>query len=207
MTERDALLRAVCENPEDDTPRLVFADWLQENGNESDRARAEFIRLQVASERLPMNSRARQPYFVRERELLDLHEGQWLAELSDAFFGQRFVRGFVESAQIGQIRPVTRQAIEVLFDTSPLVELAIYRLTDPGMLATIPALVRLRKLSLGLQNPSDDSIDRFVNATNLTALQSLGVFTSSAVAWNSPEVPQALVERLRKRFQGVLVIG
>ena len=44
MNERDALLRAVCENPDDDTPRLVFADWLQEHG-EGDRA--EFIRLQI----------------------------------------------------------------------------------------------------------------------------------------------------------------
>jgi uncharacterized protein (TIGR02996 family) len=44
MSERDALLKAVCENPDDDTPRLVFADWLQENGEEE---RAEFIRLQI----------------------------------------------------------------------------------------------------------------------------------------------------------------
>jgi uncharacterized protein (TIGR02996 family) len=40
MTERDALLRAECANPDDDTPRLVFAEWLQENGEE---ARAEFM--------------------------------------------------------------------------------------------------------------------------------------------------------------------
>ncbi len=45
MNEREALLRAVCENPDEDTPRLVFADWLQENGDE---ARAEFIRVQIA---------------------------------------------------------------------------------------------------------------------------------------------------------------
>ena len=30
MTERDALLRAVLENPDDDLPRLVFADFLDE---------------------------------------------------------------------------------------------------------------------------------------------------------------------------------
>src|SRR3954468_10687525 len=99
MTEREALLAGVCANPDDDTPRLVFADWLQENGEEE---RAEFIRVQVASEQLPLSNRARQPYFVRERELLDLHEDQWRAELSDAFYGQPFIRGFVESAQIGQ---------------------------------------------------------------------------------------------------------
>src|SRR5262249_51568994 len=42
-----ALLRAVCDNPDEDTPRLVYADWLDEQGGESRTARAEFIRLQV----------------------------------------------------------------------------------------------------------------------------------------------------------------
>ena len=39
-----ALLRAVCESPDDDTPRLVLADWLEENGEPE---RAEFIRIGV----------------------------------------------------------------------------------------------------------------------------------------------------------------
>ena len=42
----DALVQAVIESPEDDTPRLVFADFLEENGDEDDRERAEFVRLQ-----------------------------------------------------------------------------------------------------------------------------------------------------------------
>jgi uncharacterized protein (TIGR02996 family) len=37
-------LRAICESPADDAPRLIYADWLDENG---DAERAEFIRLQV----------------------------------------------------------------------------------------------------------------------------------------------------------------
>ncbi len=41
--EERGLLDAVCRNPADDTPRLVYADWLQENGFEP---RAEFIRVQ-----------------------------------------------------------------------------------------------------------------------------------------------------------------
>jgi uncharacterized protein (TIGR02996 family) len=41
-----ALLQAAKEQPEDDTPRLVLADWLEENGDEEDAARAELIRLQ-----------------------------------------------------------------------------------------------------------------------------------------------------------------
>jgi len=43
MTERDAFLQAIRDSPDDDTPRLVFADWLTENG---DADRAEFIRVQ-----------------------------------------------------------------------------------------------------------------------------------------------------------------
>lgn len=43
MTEREALLRAICAHPDDDTPRLVYADWLQERGEEE---RAELIRAQ-----------------------------------------------------------------------------------------------------------------------------------------------------------------
>ncbi len=51
MTERDALLAAILQNPDDDTPRLVYADWLQEH--DEDR-RAEFIRLQCRPERPPV---------------------------------------------------------------------------------------------------------------------------------------------------------
>jgi uncharacterized protein (TIGR02996 family) len=43
-----ALLADIVENPADDTPRLVYADWLDENG---DGDRADFIRVQVALER------------------------------------------------------------------------------------------------------------------------------------------------------------
>lgn len=45
MTDHDALLAAIIANPDDDTVRLVYADWLDENGQGE---RAEFIRVQVA---------------------------------------------------------------------------------------------------------------------------------------------------------------
>ena len=46
MTDREALIRAVCAHPDEDTPRLAFADWLDEYGDEGDRVRARFIRVQ-----------------------------------------------------------------------------------------------------------------------------------------------------------------
>lgn len=51
--DHDALLAAVCENTAEDTPRLAYADWLEENADDSDdpgliRARAGFIRTDIA---------------------------------------------------------------------------------------------------------------------------------------------------------------
>ena len=43
MSDEQALLRAIRAAPEDDTVRLVYADWLEENGQPE---RAEFIRLE-----------------------------------------------------------------------------------------------------------------------------------------------------------------
>jgi uncharacterized protein (TIGR02996 family) len=48
MKHEDAFLQSIREHPEDDTPRLIFADWLDEhdNGKNGYAPRAEFIRVQ-----------------------------------------------------------------------------------------------------------------------------------------------------------------
>jgi uncharacterized protein (TIGR02996 family) len=46
MDEQAAFVRAICEQPADDTVRLVYADWLEENGEGK---RADFIRSQIAA--------------------------------------------------------------------------------------------------------------------------------------------------------------
>jgi len=43
LSQHEAFLRAIFDNPEDDTARLVYADFLEEHGNE---AHAELIRVQ-----------------------------------------------------------------------------------------------------------------------------------------------------------------
>ncbi|VTT98887.1 unnamed protein product [Gemmataceae bacterium] len=47
MTTEDALVRAILDSPEEDGPRLAYADYLDETPSPKRRARAEFIRLQV----------------------------------------------------------------------------------------------------------------------------------------------------------------
>ena len=63
---------------DDDTPRLVYADWLAENGQDD---RAEFIRVQVERARLPAWDGAQVRLRLREQELLARHGEAWLAEL------------------------------------------------------------------------------------------------------------------------------
>ncbi|HEY1186803.1 MAG TPA: TIGR02996 domain-containing protein, partial [Gemmata sp.] len=49
-SSHDALYRAICAHPDEDTPRLAFADLVEEDG---DFRRAAFIRAQVELARLP----------------------------------------------------------------------------------------------------------------------------------------------------------
>lgn len=46
---REPFLAAICATPEDDGPRLIYSDWLEERG---DAERAEFIRVQCKLARL-----------------------------------------------------------------------------------------------------------------------------------------------------------
>jgi uncharacterized protein (TIGR02996 family) len=50
MTDHDAFLATICENPDDDTPRLVFADWLDERDQPDF---AAFLRAQIELDRTP----------------------------------------------------------------------------------------------------------------------------------------------------------
>src|SRR5262245_48334748 len=47
MTDRDALYAAICAHPDEDTPRLAFADFLQEQGGKENTTRADYIRTAI----------------------------------------------------------------------------------------------------------------------------------------------------------------
>ncbi len=73
MLDREPFLRAIFANPDDDLPRLVFADWLDEHG---DQDWAELIRIQCELTHT-LTSLARLKYLsAREAELTG-HLGPW----------------------------------------------------------------------------------------------------------------------------------
>ena len=77
-----ALLRTVREHYHDDAPRLVLADYLEENG---EAGRAEFIRVGVERDRHPHSSEPWQRLYLREQELIKQHEKRWLGSIRPVF--------------------------------------------------------------------------------------------------------------------------
>src|SRR4051812_27805349 len=88
-------MQAICEDPDDDAHRLIYADWLDDHG---DSDRAEFIRLQCAIARLDDEDEAME---AREAELLRHYGDAWRAELPalpKIAWMMSFGRGFIEDA-------------------------------------------------------------------------------------------------------------
>jgi uncharacterized protein (TIGR02996 family) len=96
MDHARAFLEAIHEQPDDDTPRLVFADWLDEHGGAQERARAAFIRAQVRAEPLDPHDPARWSLEDESRQLLAEHGSEWAAPLQGLADRWEYRRGFVE---------------------------------------------------------------------------------------------------------------
>ena len=91
----EAFLRTIIAQPDDDLPRLVYADWLDER---DDPARAEFIRIQCELAHLPDDDAERRPMLEdREHELLAEHEPAWLGSELVGLQEWEFQRGFLHS--------------------------------------------------------------------------------------------------------------
>src|SRR5450432_1909805 len=93
MSESSALLAAILASPADDAPRLVYADWLDENG---DTSRAAFIRVQVALARLPTTDPKHAELVRIERKLWSKHLAEWTAWAPRWIEITGFHRGFLE---------------------------------------------------------------------------------------------------------------
>ncbi|MGF1582298.1 MAG: TIGR02996 domain-containing protein [Gemmataceae bacterium] len=76
---REQLEQNILDNPHDDALRLIYADWLEENG-ENDRA--EFVRAQIALEDENLSTEDRQTLAQREAELLEKYQREWLGGLA-----------------------------------------------------------------------------------------------------------------------------
>lgn len=110
MTDRDALLAAVRDHPAEDTPRLVYADWLEENGQ---RERAHLIRYECGGPDWMTPDEEFAALMLDPRELIDLPPGFALYEFRRGFPSwvacslanwRRHGPGLVRREYIGNVR-------------------------------------------------------------------------------------------------------
>ncbi|MBA4063483.1 MAG: hypothetical protein C0501_07175 [Isosphaera sp.] len=149
MSDHDALLAAICADPDEDTPRLALADWLDEHDQH---ARAAFVRDQVELARTP----PWEPFAARARHHRpDLASGRHLLHTLPPVDGfhlqwhpdEPFRRGLpwrlnVRSPQVWD------QVAPALLARAPVGELHLWAATldDWQRFAASPVVPRLRKL-------------------------------------------------------------
>jgi uncharacterized protein (TIGR02996 family) len=195
MFDQEGFVRAVIERPDEDTPRLIYADWLEEQG---DTARAELIRVQCE---LAPHGSGHEPRALLEREnrLLLAHRRRFVAPLEDLGFSAAtdrygygeggftfgWRRGFVEAVEVWGAA-AARQFVEradALFALTPLREVSfqpyrsdyvVYESFDALELPTLrdlvalPQLRRLRLLDLEGNGLRDDEGQALLASPHLT---------------------------------------
>ncbi|VTS00426.1 Repeat-companion domain TIGR02996 OS=Singulisphaera acidiphila (strain ATCC BAA-1392 / DSM 18658 / VKM B-2454 / MOB10) GN=Sinac_4455 PE=4 SV=1 [Gemmata massiliana] len=175
--EEAALIRAIVADPDDDTPRLVYADWLDEHARPD---RARLIRVQCALESLK----------TEERTLLEKFGAQWIKEA----YGRcgedhRFHRGFPEEVTMRFSTFLDHHA--TLNDYTPLRYLRLQgRLTDNmdddlATLSRLPALQQVRSLefdepgvALPHSNYGPKGVEALAASPYLKGLQQLRLHSS-----------------------------
>jgi uncharacterized protein (TIGR02996 family) len=183
VNDRDALFAAILKHPDEDTPRLAFADWLDEHG---DASYAKFIRKQIELAKVPEwdplwieaweHDRDALTGNGREEFVPKLPEGLEWPALTD------YRRGFLWHVESIGTEPFLGHA-DKLAATVPLQALTVRRGNDgedwrdpidlKGLLAA-PHMARLRHLGFSLVNLSGPTVRRMQacpRLRNLTALR------------------------------------
>lgn len=151
MSSHEAFLADVIENPDDDAPRLVYADWLDEHGEAE---RGELIRLQCRLAQLG-DDPARAELERQERELLEAHGARWAEPLRGLVHEFQFRRGFVEAVEVLGSAGIGRRVRRAM-ELAPVRSLRLFKVGEEleELTGVGPCLGRLRELSVYVENDS-----------------------------------------------------
>ena len=182
MTPHDALYSAICAQPDEDTPRLAFADLVDEDG---DSARAAFIRTQVELARAPEYD----PIWAKCRQFDPGIIRGWAMThtlprpLPDGFSWQhyQFRRGFAWRALVLSAEAFAARSA-ALFATAPIRALSFDDRARPDLaaLAACPDLSRLQRLGFALSRLDAGDLAPLIASPHVTGLNEL-VFESDAI--------------------------
>ena len=177
-TDERALLEAIHADPEDDAPRLVYADWLEESGTVPNQTRAEFIRCHIRLAQLDELDPAYDSLDARCRELVRTHGETWTKVEEGAkqrFFGyDEGGRGFEKWEMLSDTDLENAESPREL-KHCVLSELHLYNLMPDSPLIAWPRLRNVRKLSFYCEcyTRDLDSIRRLLASPSLGNLHDL----------------------------------
>ncbi|MCI0704334.1 MAG: TIGR02996 domain-containing protein [Planctomycetia bacterium] len=187
MSDEAALLSAIRANPEEDTPRLLYADWLEEQGGESNEARAEYIRLEIQfAIDFPERqwSKEKEDARKRARQLFAKYYREWFPEL----FGKKNIlrgaragwhdmdRGFLYKLQCDYSKIL--KVGERLTQHAPITEFQLLDVTTSGLeeFMRVPWTRRLRKVGLGSEWGSiEPNYESLADGTHFAELRDLAI--------------------------------
>lgn len=171
MEVRAACVQEMRERPDDDLPRLVLADWFDENG---DPDRAEFSRAQVKLSRMPRDDPSRMALKARAKDLLARHRERWLAEAGFSRpVSHRFRRGFLDHVWVNEEDLSSHDQTPWLRE--PLTKLSVHVQRPPLVkrLWTHPAFAHLRWLHLSGEGVAGEGVPGLAASPMFGALRTL----------------------------------
>ena len=170
QTEAEAFLQRIRAYPDDDAPRLIFADWLDEEGD----PRGRFIRVQLALAALTQDAPERPGLVAQERDLLSAHRDVWEAPFRGLATGCVFHRGFVDEVKV-EAKQFLRAAHE-LFAASPVRHVHLLDVSDslPAVMQC-PYLGRLASLTVHAQHTGEPLARAVARSGPLAGLKRLAL--------------------------------
>jgi uncharacterized protein (TIGR02996 family) len=188
-SDERGLLAAIVESPDDDVPRLIYADWLDEHGQGH---RARLIRVQCESRRLFASESEEDQRRWEElaendefpllyeleiglREQLPEFDGlTWLGDPENEHPDDYFDRGFFVALGAEDWPALERHGAEA-FAASPVRRLKVGRLTvrTAAALAQWPLLARVRELELNEAKVTDSALAALARSPHLSELSRL----------------------------------
>jgi uncharacterized protein (TIGR02996 family) len=186
MADLESLYAGICAHPDEDTPRLVLADWLDEQGDKPAAFRADLIRTHCRLARM-------EPWSPEWRELNEhwgalsvKFEGQkaenklpWAAHLKGRVRAWALERGLVGHLTLFSKRFVNEG--DSYFEQDPVRSVKFVKLDSamgsvkPDVLFKCEHLARIADVDFEGSGLTDKPLDQFGASPHIAGLRSLGL--------------------------------
>jgi uncharacterized protein (TIGR02996 family) len=175
MNDRAALYAAILAHPDEDTPRLAYADWLEEHG---DAKYAEFIRLQIEMAREPWGEVALRDFY-RPAEERTYYEPPSAVKPDTSSWGIGFHRGFpgLLTVNFDEVGSKWFKKLSELFNRAPIARCIVVSAGDEiphwNEFLSNSCFTKIRKLTLDLLTTAQTR--QLITSPQATGLRELEV--------------------------------